>query len=236
MTRIDLEPIDIILLDIEGTTTPIDFVYKTLFPYVRSHLVEFLNQGVDADDLAQIEAEYKQETDDTKPPWNLPPTDYLLWLMDQDRKSPGLKSIQGKIWEQGYRQGVLQGVLFEDVFPAIQSWSQRGVRIFIYSSGSVLAQKLLFSKSSAGDLSPWISGYFDTKVGSKREADSYRAIAQQISIAPERCLFISDIVPECEAANRAGFQVRQAVRPGNNPQKSSFATISSFRDIELGFS
>jgi enolase-phosphatase E1 len=110
------------------------------------------------------------------------------------------------------------------------------VRIFIYSSGSVLAQKLLFSKSSAGDLSPWISGYFDTKVGSKREADSYKAIAQQISIAPERCLFISDIVSECEAANRAGFQVRQAVRPGNNPQKSSFATISSFRDIELGFS
>jgi enolase-phosphatase E1 len=231
MSTIYLNQIDVILLDVEGTTTPIDFVYGQLFPYVRSHLLEFLQQGMDTEDLTQVELEYQAETANSLPPWEIPPYQYLLWLMDQDRKSLGLKSIQGKICQAGYADGSLRGVLFPDVFPALQHWSQKGIRIFIYSSGSVLAQKLIFTNSNDGDVTPWIEGYFDTEVGSKKEVESYRAIAKRIEVVPERCLFISDSVAECLAANKAGFQVLHSIRPGNHPETSLFVTISSFDNI-----
>jgi enolase-phosphatase E1 len=231
MNSIPRNSLDVILLDIEGTTTPIDYVYGTLFPYVREHLAAYLEQGMDSRDLQQLSLEYQQETSDSLPPWSVPPTAYLLWLMDQDRKSPGLKSVQGKIWEAGYQQGLLQGVVFEDVPRALQTWHEMGIRVFIYSSGSVLAQKLLFRNSTAGNLTPWLEGYFDTEVGSKRESSSYKEIAQRLQALPERCLFISDLVAECQAAAAAGFQVLHSLRPGNPPATSDFAQITDFTQV-----
>jgi enolase-phosphatase E1 len=222
---------EVILLDVEGTTTPIDFVYGTLFPYVRSHLPTYLQGGIEEADLHLLAQEYAQETSTEKPSWQMPPLAYLLWLMDQDRKSPALKSIQGKIWESGYQDGSLQGLVFPDVKRALQEWQKQGIRICIYSSGSVLAQKLLFRYSSVGDLSPWLSGYFDTGVGAKQEVASYKRIVETLGVAPAKCLFISDSVAECEAASRAGLQVLHSLRPGNQPQSSSFPTVSSFVNV-----
>ena len=144
---------------------------------------------------------------------------YVNWLIDQDRKSPGLKSLQGKIWKQGYLDGVLKSQVFADVAPAFERWRRAGLQICIFSSGSVLAQKLLFANTEAGDLgSSFISYYFDTTVGSKTEVQSYRQIAAALSLKASEVLFISDVVVELAAANGAGMQTLLCVRPGNQPQ------------------
>lgn len=222
----------VILLDIEGTTTPVNFVYGTLFPYARKHLSEFLADNFSREDLVQLEMEYRQDTSSAKPAWQMPPVEYLYWLMDQDRKSPALKSIQGKIWKAGYEEGTLQGELFPDVVPAMRRWKAQGRRICIYSSGSVLAQKLIFRYSYEGDISGLIDSYFDTEVGPKKEAESYREIARRLHKAPEEILFVSDSAAECNAAAKAGCLVRYSVRPGNKVEAVSFEQITTFEGIE----
>ena len=144
-----------IITDIEGTTTPIDFVHKTLFPYARARLAAFCaaNRG------HQVLADVPE-----------PVLDTLLGWMDRDEKITALKTIQGMIWEEGYRAGTLKSVIYPDVAPALKRWSQGGLRLFVYSSGSVPAQKLLFGHSDAGDLTPLFSGFFDTAIGPKRDA------------------------------------------------------------------
>jgi enolase-phosphatase E1 len=221
----------VILLDIEGTTTPIDFVYKTLFPFARKRLSDFVSTQLDKSDLIQLEAEFKSEASSSKPEWNLPPTDYLYWLMDQDRKSPALKSIQGKIWQAGYENGTLKGELFPDVLPAIKKWKSEGKKVAIYSSGSVLAQKLLFKHSQNGDISGLIDAYFDTETGPKKVADSYKKIAKRLNLAAPEIVFISDSAAECQAALDAGYQVRYSVRPGNKVEPVSFEQVTSFEEI-----
>jgi enolase-phosphatase E1 len=232
----------IVLLDIEGTTTPIDFVYQVLFPYARQRVKAFLDaHHTDKDVQADIEQLIEENARDAAQ--NLAPPAiaersharlasvgaYAEWLMDEDRKSTPLKSLQGRIWEAGYQAGELRSQLFDDVAPALARWRAEGRDICIYSSGSQLAQKLLFSHTEAGDLTRFIRDYFDTRTGAKREAASYRRIADALGCRPAELLFISDVVAELDAARDAGVQTRLCIRPGNPPQPpSSHAVIRAF--------
>lgn len=140
--------------------------------------------------------------------------EYVYWLMDRDRKSTALKSLQGKIWKAGFESGELKGTLFDDVPNALECWAARG-EVAIYSSGSVEAQQLLFRYSNYGDLTTMISGYFDTRIGAKKESASYAAIAEAMSVAPADAIFFSDVVGELDAAREAGLETRLVVREGN---------------------
>ena len=222
-----------VLLDIEGTTTPVDFVYQKLFPYAAEHLDHYLKSSFDESDRAQLRAEYDQEHSADIPLWTDPPLEYLRWLMQLDRKSRGLKSIQGKIWKSGYESGELRGELFPDVAKAFERWLEAKLGIFIYSSGSVPAQRLIFSHSVDGDLTPCISGYFDTAVGPKRAEQSYETIAKLTGFNPPQILFISDIAEELTAAKSAGYSVALSVRPGNKEQSGAWNRIQSFDEIVI---
>lgn len=224
-----LDEVRAILLDIEGTTTPIAFVHDVLFSYAREHVREFLDSNAAADDIALLR---KEHAIDVKEGRNPPPlmAEYVEWLIALDRKSTGLKSLQGKIWREGYENGSLRSQVFPDVAPAFRRWSERGLRISIFSSGSVLAQQLLFAHTEVGDLTRFITGYFDTRVGKKGDAESYRGIAEAMALEAHEILFISDVVAELEAANEAGMKTLMSIRPGNAPQPES-PSIRSFDEI-----
>lgn len=216
-----------ILLDIEGTTTPIAFVHDVLFTYARQHVQDYLVQHSNTltDDIALLRDEHTRDTSSGTQPPQL--TDdpasiasYVHWLIDRDRKSTGLKSLQGKIWREGYTSGTLKAQVFDDVRPAFERWHNAALRISIFSSGSALAQQLLFAHTEVGDLTTFISDYFDTTVGAKGDAESYRRIANKMNFQPEEILFISDVVTELEAANEAGMKTRLSIRPGNQPQSN----------------
>ena len=221
----------VILLDIEGTTTPIDFVYQVLFPYARQHVQSYLAQHWDdaQTDIAQLQVEHSADVQQGLQPPALDSSQlasvvaYLHWLMEQDRKSTPLKSLQGKVWEAGYQSGELKSQVFADVPPAFTTWQQQGKRLAIFSSGSVLAQKLLFKYTEYGDLSGFISGWFDTNIGAKREAESYHCIAAELECEPREVAFISDVTAELEAAQKAGMQTFLALRPGNPSQPNAEA-------------
>jgi enolase-phosphatase E1 len=159
-------------------------------------------------------------------------TEYLLWLMDRDRKSTALKSLQGKIWKSGFLAGELVGTVFPEVPEALARWSKQA-KVAIYSSGSVEAQQLLFRYSSAGDLTPFITSYFDTRIGPKTSPASYRAIAEQVQAAPRSILFISDLIRELDPARDAGCQTRLSIRDGNAAVTEGHAheSIRSFTEI-----
>ena len=198
-----------LLLDIEGTTTPITFVTDTLFPYARARLVSFLSREGRADEASAFLAE-----------------------MDRDSKSTELKALQGRIWEDGYRSGELTGTVFDDVPRAFGRWQSAGTPIAIFSSGSVLAQQWLFRRSSAGDLTPFISQYFDTEVGPKRDPASYARIAATVALPPSSITFVSDVVAELDAARAAGMQTIMSLRPGNHPQPPhDHRVVHSFDEI-----
>jgi len=226
-----------ILLDIEGTTTPISFVHDVLFPYSRLHLESFLAQhAASADvisDLARLREEHAEDvTAKNSPPPLIEP--YVYWLIEQDRKSPTLKSLQGKIWQQGYDDGSLRSLVFGDVRPAMQRWRSKNLNVSIFSSGSVLAQKLLFAHTDAGDLTKFISNYFDTGVGKKTHAESYQRIAAALSLAANQILFISDVLDELDAAAEAGMETSLCIRPGNPIQPSSSRHLIIRNFDELG--
>ena len=222
-----------ILLDIEGTTTPIAFVHEVLFSYARAHARDFLRNNQDSDevraDIALLREEHAADvSNNLQPPESI--ADYIDWLIDRDRKSTGLKALQGKIWRQGYLDGSLKSQVFADVAPALERWHAAGVRISIFSSGSVLAQQLLFAHTDAGDLTKFIDGYFDTNVGKKGEAESYRKIAAALDLKPSKILFISDVVAELEAAQEARMKTLLSIRPGNSPQEWP-QVIRSFDEV-----
>ncbi len=157
---------------------------------------------------------------------------YIHYLIDIDRKSTGLKSLQGKIWNQGYLDGTLRSQLFADVKPAFERWTAAGKRLFIFSSGSVQAQKLLFRYTEQGDLTSFLSGYFDTQTGPKHEPASYRAIAAAIGHSPQAILSISDVTAELRAAQAAGMQTLFSVRPRNHSSDSEgFQAIETFDQV-----
>jgi enolase-phosphatase E1 len=236
-----------VLLDIEGTTTPIDFVYKRLFPYARARIKSYVAGHLADEDVRSIIVElYEENAKDLRAGLNPPllrdassepqveaVADYALWLMDLDRKSTPLKALQGRIWEEGYASGELVSQVFEDVPAALARWGRAGKDVRIYSSGSELAQRLLFSNTEAGDLTGYIRGYFDTKIGPKREAESYRRISEAFRLSPREILFISDVVAELDGARAAELQTRLAIRPGNHPQpdNSGHITITSFDEL-----
>lgn len=231
------------LLDIEGTTTPIDFVHKTLFTFAKEKIEEFVKRNFEEiqTEIEQLKIEYKKDFleqiygRDFRE--NSPETiaDYLKFLIEIDRKSTPLKSLQGKIWQAGYESGELVSIVFEDVPVAFEKWKSSGKTISIYSSGSVLAQKLLFKYTNHGDLTPFISKYFDTTVGHKREAESYRKIAESLSFPPVENFFISDVVAELDAAKEAGFQTMLLIREGNGAvhHPINHDAAASFRDLEF---
>ena len=223
-----------ILLDIEGTTTPISFVYDVLFPFARAHVAEHLAEYFNVEDASAFRREYDEDIANgtTPPAWADPPVAYVHWLMDQDRKSTALKNLQGKIWLDGYQRGELHGEVFADVSPALTRWMQRGTDVRIYSSGSILAQRLLFSSTKVGDLTKFLNGYFDTTTGPKVEPQSYTTIAAAFGQSPNEILFISDMTRELDAARRAGMQTALCIRSGNHPQSpANHRTILSFDQI-----
>ena len=198
-----------VLLDIEGTTTPIAFVTRTLFPYARARLAGFLEREGRGSEAGAF-----------------------LALMDRDSKTPELKELQGRIWDEGYRSGTLAGDVFDDVPRAFARWREAGVPIGIYSSGSVLAQQWLFRTVRSGDLTPFITWYFDTAVGAKREPASYARIAARIGYEPREVTFVSDVSAELDAARAAGMDTILSARPGNAPQPGhDHRTINTFNDI-----
>ncbi|HLQ77922.1 MAG TPA: acireductone synthase [Terriglobia bacterium] len=220
-----------ILLDIEGTTTPITFVYEVLFPYARAHVSEHLGK----DDIRALRLEHKQDVRNgfSPPEWSGQPVDYVHWLMDQDRKSTPLKNLQGKIWLDGYKNGELHGEVYADVPRALARWKEQGIDVRIYSSGSVLAQQLLFSSTKDGDLTSLLSGHFDTTTGAKTELESYLSIAQAFGLQASEILFISDVTRELDAARSARMQTALCIRPGNHPQlPGTHRTILSFDEID----
>src|SRR5262245_31723731 len=204
-----------ILLDIEGTTTPIAFVTETLFPYARRHLPSYLNQHGNTSEsratLARLREEYDADHARHEPVPEWSPVAYLTWLMDRDRKSPALKELQGRVWEEGYRNGTLVGEVFEDVPRALARWRDSSVPVGIYSSGSVRAQQWLFRRTSEGDLTPYLSWHFDTAVGAKQETSSYARIARDVNLEPGGVLFVSDVTAELDAARAAGMRTTLSV-------------------------
>ena len=228
-------PTSTILLDIEGTTTPIDFVYQVLFPYARAHLKDFITRHKEDEDVRSIVTElFTEHAKDNSA--DLPPlrysdkldekqiaaiSAYCHWLIDHDRKLTPLKTLQGRIWEEGYHSGELKGEVFPDVSQNLRRWREQDKTVCIYSSGSVLAQNLLFAHTEQGDLTKFIHAFFDTNVGHKTEPGSYLRIAEFLRRKPSEILFISDVVAELDAAREASLQTLLCVRPGNHPQPDS---------------
>lgn len=237
-----------ILLDIEGTTTPISFVYDVLFPFAREHVREFLEQQLETPELQQplqlLRNEHTADAHQNPAPPNLDSrsraeqisslVNYINWLMDRDRKSTGLKALQGKIWELGYQDGALQAYVYPDVATAFKRWRNLEATIAIFSSGSVLAQKLLFGHTNTGDLTPLIDHYFDTTVGPKNQRESYEAIAHFLGAKPSEILFVSDVTRELDAAQTAGMSTLLCIRPGNHPQADvdRYQIIRNFNEVE----
>ncbi len=231
MSLIDEFQIRVILLDIEGTTTPLDFVYQTLFPYASRKLESFLREHAQDPEIQFLiqDLRAQQEVDERNglepPSWLDHPEEarlhssvaYGQWLISRDSKCTPLKVLQGRIWQQGFMSGELRGEVFPDVPIAFERWRRQKRIICIYSSGSVLAQQLLFRTTTLGDLTSYISAFFDTHVGAKTEGESYRKIAASFSYMPQQFLFISDAAKELEAAESAGMQAMLCARDSHAP-------------------
>ena len=207
-----------ILTDIEGTTSSIAFVAETLFPYARERLPAFV--AAHPRDAAPILAEVSaMEPGD--------PVATLTRWIDEDRKATPLKTLQGMIWADGYRERAFTGHVYPDAVAALRRWHEAGIALYVFSSGSVAAQKLLFGHSDAGDLTPLFSGYFDTTTGPKREAASYQAIADAIGLAADEILFLSDTPQEIAAAREAGLSALLIDRDGGS------GDIATFGDVDV---
>ncbi|MHC8406669.1 acireductone synthase [Pseudomonas sp. TMB3-21] len=222
-------PIKAILTDIEGTTSAVSFVFDVLFPYAASHLPAFVREHADRGDVAeQLDAVRRDSSELDADVERV--LEILLGWIAEDRKATALKALQGMVWEQGYQAGELKGHVYPDAVDALKRWHQEGYAIYVYSSGSIQAQKLIFGCSEAGDLSPLFSGYFDTTSGPKREAQSYVRITEAIGLDASQILFLSDIVEELEAARLAGMATCGLAREGG--ELAGHVTVESFARID----
>jgi enolase-phosphatase E1 len=217
-----------VLMDVEGTTTALSFVLDVLYPYSAARLAaacaERAGEPEVAAALALLRAEHAAEmagTGRAGVPAFGDGAPYAAYLLALDRKSTGLKALQGLIWEEGYASGELRGHVFPDVPPALAAWSAAGLALRVFSSGSVRAQKLLFGHTDYGDLTPCFAGFHDTSTGAKLDPASYRAIGDAFGAPPGRLLFLSDTVGELDAAAAAGLRTGRLDRPGNRPQPDS---------------
>ncbi|WP_323752852.1 acireductone synthase [Marinobacter sp.] len=223
--------IRVILTDIEGTTSSISFVHDELFPYASAHLPDFIREHhhttrAVAEQLAIVAEKSGVDSKDVE---GL--IDVIQNWISEDRKEGSLKALQGMIWEQGYRSGELKGHIYPDAADYLQRWHDRGLRLFVYSSGSVKAQKLIFGHSNEGDFTPFFSGYFDTAVGGKKEAQSYHNILGELGVEPETVLFLSDVEAELEAAEQAGMQTAWLIREGAVPDTNRFVALD-FAEVD----
>jgi enolase-phosphatase E1 len=200
-----------ILTDIEGTTSSISFVHDVLFPYATSALPSFIREHRDEPDVVRLLDDTRSETGDPESDVERLIDTLLAWI-DEDRKATPLKALQGLVWEHGYRTGSFTGHVYDDAVRGLRRWHDAGIPLYVYSSGSTKAQQLLFGHSDAGDLTPMFSGYFDTRVGHKRDEASYAAIAESTGRPPGEILFLSDVAEELDAAETAGMRTIQIVR------------------------
>ncbi len=218
----------VVVTDIEGTTSSIAFVKETLFPYARERIGAFIRANADVPEVAEHLAATRGK--------DVLDLDGVIrrlegWI-DEDRKATPLKALQGMIWREGYAEGAYQGHVYPDAVEGLRRWHAMGVDLYVYSSGSVPAQQLIFRHTPAGDLTPLFSGYFDTRVGGKKDAASYRAIAKRIDVDPGEVLFLSDVTAELDAARDAGMKTVRLVRPedgtvagSSHPEVDTFDTI-----------
>ena len=238
-----------VLLDIEGTTSSISFVYDVMFPFARKHFAGYLEKHWDSGAVQEAVSMLMQDDKDFNAP-ELVLAEFsddhdpklfregvvkcLLRLMDDDVKATGLKKMQGLVWQEGFTSGEMVAHVYEDVRPAIEAWKATGKDVRIYSSGSVHAQKLFFEYSVAGDMLPLFSGHYDTTTGPKKQADSYRKIAEAYGIPASEILFVSDIEAELDAAIEAGMQTVLSIRPGNKPVENvqRYQAVDSFAEID----
>ncbi|WP_455217819.1 acireductone synthase [Kaarinaea lacus] len=220
-----------VVTDIEGTTSSLSFVKDVLFPYAREHIGEYVHDHAEDDEILEILNDVRKETGE-----NLDTESIIAQLeqwIDQDRKVTALKTLQGLLWEEGYRQGDFQGHIYPDACEQLKTWHEKGIKLYIYSSGSVYAQKLLFGHTEFGDLNKLFSGYFDTHVGAKSDTASYREIAKELGITPGEILFLSDIQAELDAASTAGMQTLWLVRDGDLSLAAPHMQVRSFSEIDL---
>ncbi|SDF46274.1 MULTISPECIES: acireductone synthase [Rhodanobacteraceae] len=201
-----------VLTDIEGTTSSIDFVKDVLFPYARQHLPAYVETHTDEPEVQHWLHEAAKEAGIVEATRG-EIIDLLIRWIDEDRKSTALKALQGMIWREGYESGVYTSHMYPEVAARLRAWHQQGLSLYVYSSGSVPAQKLLFGFTENGDLTPLFSGYFDTQTGHKRDTESYRKIAEAIGLEPAQVLFLSDIREELDAARDAGMRTTHLIRP-----------------------
>lgn len=205
------------LLDIEGTVSPLSFVRDVMFPFAAERLAEFINASWGSPELKEVA---RQVGVDLGLPVATTPgalIESCRAMMARDAKATGLKSLQGMIWDRGFRSGDIRPPLFDDVPSALASWKRAGIGLGIYSSGSVAAQLQFFRHSLAGDMTPLFSSHFDTTIGSKRQAESYGAVARELGRHPETIAFFSDVSGELDAALSAGMRTVFLRRPGNSP-------------------
>ncbi|MDB5072339.1 MAG: 2,3-diketo-5-methylthio-phosphopentane phosphatase [Candidatus Eremiobacteraeota bacterium] len=224
-----------VLVDIEGTTSTIAFVHEVLSPYADAHLDAYVAAHREEPEVVQVLldaarlAGLEPDVDDATVLAHL-----HAWIAE-DRKATPLKTLQGLIWAEGYAQTGLRGHVYPDAVAGLRRWYDAGVRLYVYSSGSVEAQRVLFANSDQGDLSPLFDGYFDTTTGPKREPPSYAAIANAIDLAPADVLFLSDVDPELDAARTAGMRTVRLLRPADTPAgaTTTHASAISFDEIDV---
>ena len=220
-----------IVTDIEGTTSSLSFVKDVLFPYARARMGEFIRRHAKYPAVQRVLDEVRRISG--KKLTDAEVIDQLTRWIDEDRKITPLKNLQGMIWEDGYRQGDFKGHVYHDAVRQLRNWRRQGISIYVFSSGSIQAQKLLFAHTEYGDLTPLFSGYFDTTIGNKREAGSYRKIAEAIGTKPDEILFLSDIIEELDAARAAGMQVIGLVRESVPDLRSAYRQVRNFDEIEI---
>ncbi len=234
-----------VLLDIEGTTSSIAFVYEVMFAYVRKHLHSFLVSNWDIEGVQKAIEQMAQDAQVPLSNWvdssigaleSLARVEqHVLSLMDADQKSTGLKALQGLLWKNGFDDGSLRAHLFPEVPSAIARWKKSGLDVRIYSSGSIAAQKLFFGHTESGSLLSNFSAHYDTTIGSKKESESYRKIAADIGCPTSEVVFVTDVLAEMDAASQAGMQVIASCRPGNVelPSDVQYQRVYSFDELDI---
>ena len=220
-----------IVTDIEGTTSSLSFVKDVLFPYAAEKLPAYVRSHA-SQPAVREQLDAVREIIGGKPDDEVVVGRLLRWIAEDQKITP-LKALQGIVWEEGYRRGDFQGHVYEDAADRLRAWHQAGVRLFVYSSGSVAAQKLLFAHTAYGDLTPLFEGYFDTRIGHKREAESYARIREQIGVSGEQILFLSDIPEELDAAREAGLETSCLAREGRPSGDIGHPVVADFSEIDL---
>lgn len=221
-----------IVTDIEGTTSSISFVHDVLFPYAREHIRQFVCRSVQDGRATPHINDVRMQTGRMDMSLNEVADQLIQWI-DEDKKITALKALQGMIWEEGYKNGDFKGHVYADAVQCLKQWQQQNIALYVYSSGSIYAQKLLFGYSDFGDMTPLFSGYFDTTTGAKSDAESYHKIAVAIDLPASDILFLSDIEKELDAASAAGMRSIWLVRSGALNTQAAHHQVNNFHAIKV---